>query len=263
MSPEENSAGEKPLETTREKLTALLHEANEAALLATLENSELEEAHVCLLLERLDISVAVLEAVVKQTKWLQSEAVRFRLARHPRTPRRAALRLVRQLFPFHLAEVSLAPSAPAEVRRLAEEILSARVPQLPLGQKLSLARRASSRVAGALLLEGHVRVIRRVLDNPRLTESQVLRTLAHASTPERVVAAIAQHPKWVMQYHVRLTLVRHPHTPFPAALSILRSLTLRDLEDLIQSAVAPPFVHRHAVKELARRSGATQSGKSE
>jgi len=37
--------------------------------------------------------------------------------------------------------------------------LLARLPQLPLGQKITLARRGPARVAGALLAEGHAQVI--------------------------------------------------------------------------------------------------------
>ena len=103
--------------------------------------------------------------------------MRLRLARHPRTPRRFAIALLRQLYLFDLVRLSLLPSAPAEIRRVAEELMVSRVPQLPIGQKLTLARRGPARVVGALLAEGHPQAIKLALANAFLTESQVLKVL--------------------------------------------------------------------------------------
>ena len=162
--------------------------------------------HVTQLLERLDLPASVLAAVADAGKWTASEGVRLRLARHPRTPRRIAIALLRQLFLFDLVRVSLLPSAPADIRRAAEGIILARVPHLAVGEKLSLARRGPSRIAGAVLAEGHPQAVKLALANSFLTESQLLKVLAKPDVPERVVAAIAQHPKWSCQYNVRLGL---------------------------------------------------------
>ncbi len=129
------------------ELRALL-EGDEAALLALLENPHVEEPHICQMLERLDLSASVLAAVASEEKWTSNEGIRLRLARHPHTPRRISLTLLRQLYLFDLVRLSLLPSAPAEVRRVADEIIIMRVPHVPVGQKLTLARRGSARVAG-------------------------------------------------------------------------------------------------------------------
>jgi hypothetical protein len=73
---------------------------------------------------------------------------------------------------------------------------------------------------------------------------------------ERVVAAIAQHPRWSVQYNVRVALVRNPHTPIPVVLAFLPNLTLRDLKDLAALEGISPHVRRYIQKELARRPGA-------
>lgn len=188
-------------------LKSLVHEASEEVLLALLDNSNLEEPHITLMLDRLDLPANVLSAIAAQGKWSASEAVRLRIARHPRTPKRFALSAVRQLYLFDLVRLTLVPSAPADIRRVAEELIITRVPHLPVGEKLTLARRGPSRVAGALLAEGHPQAIKLALGNPFLTESQVLKVLAKPGVPERVVAAIAQHPKWSCHYNVRAALI--------------------------------------------------------
>ena len=246
---------------SRDELKALLHEVEEGVLLALLENPHLEELHVCQLLERLDLSANVLAAVASEGKWTSSEAVRLSLARHPRTPRRFSLALLRQLYLFDLVRLSLLPSAPAEIRRLAEEIIITRVPHVPVGQKLTLARRGSARVAGALLAEGHPQAVKLALANAFLTESQVLKVLAKPGVPERVVVAIARDPKWSCQYNVRVALVRNVHTPAHVVRAILPNLTLRDLKDIFTLETLAPHLRKYIKQELARRTGAEEQDK--
>lgn len=251
----ENAADDAEVPTPRDELASRLREANEETLLELLKNSEIDESHLTQLLERLDLSSTVLAEIAQQGKWTANEGVRLRLARHPHTPKRFALALVRQLFLFDLVRLSLLPSAPGDIRRLAEEVILTRVPQLPVGEKLTLARRGPSRVVGALLAEGHPQAIKLALGNAFLTESQVLKVLAKAGVPERVVAAIAQHGKWSSQYNVRVALVRNPRTPPPCVLAFLPNLTLRDLKDLATLEGVPAHTRKYIQKEFARRTG--------
>ena len=195
---------------SREEIKILVANASGEVLLALLENPNLEDPEVTVLLERLDLPATVLSAVARAGKWTSSEGVRFRLAKHPRTPKRFALAAVRQLFLFDLVRLSLLPAAPPDIRRAAEEVILTRVPHLLIGEKLTLARRGPSRVAGAILAAGHPHATKLALDNPFLTESQILKALLKPGVPERVVAAVARHPKWSRQYNVRVVLVRDP-----------------------------------------------------
>jgi len=229
-------------------LTAILHGADEAVIRAALENPNLHESHVCLLLERLDLPVALLEAIGSNPQWLRSEAVRVRLARHPHTPQRIAVPLVRQIFLFDLVALSMLPSAPSEVRRLAQESILTRIPQLPLGQKLTLARRGPARVAAALLLEGHPQASAYALQNPYLTE--------------RVVTAIAQDSKWSTQKNIRFAIVRVALTPSSPIENFFAEFSVVELADLVSlEEVAAPV--RNAIRlEIAKRnaSDAVSSG---
>jgi hypothetical protein len=237
-----------------DQIKILVHDANETTLLALLENPNFEEPNVIHLLERLDLTSKLLSAVAETGKWASSERVRLRLARHPSTPRRIALALLRQLFLFDLVSVSLQPSTPADIRRAAEGIILTRIPHLPVGEKLTLARRGPSRIAGAVLAEGHPQAIKLALGNGFLTESQVLKILAKPDVPERVVIAIAQHAKWSCQYSVRLVLVRNAHTPVPVVLAMLPNLTLSDLKEIAKLEPLAPHVKKYIQHELERRA---------
>lgn len=240
-----------------EELKTLVHDARSEILRAVLENPNLEEPHVTALLGRLDLPANIISAVAGEAKWLALESVRLALARHPRTPTRIALALLRQLFLFDLARLSLLPSAPADIRRAAEQLILARVPHLPVGEKLTLARRGPTRVAGALLAEGHPQAIKLALDNAFLTESQVLKVLAKPGLPERVAAAIAQHRKWSRMPNVRVALIRNPLTPIPHVMAFLPDVPLHDLKDLAALESLAPHVRRYIHRELQRRLGRT------
>jgi hypothetical protein len=232
-----------------------VHETGEEVLLAILENPRCEEPHVTILLDRLDLPASVLNAIAAQNKWMASEAVRFRLAAHPRAPNRLALAAVRQLYLFDMVRLSLLPSAPAEIKRVAEEIMVARLPQLPLGQKLTLARRGPPRVTGALLAEGHPQAIKIALNNPFLTESQVLKVVERPRVPERVIVAIAQNSKWAARYNVRAALVRNSLTPASFVLAFLPQLKPDDLRDISTLPALPPDVRKYIESELKSRLG--------
>src|SRR5580700_606988 len=157
-----------------DELAALLHHTDAEVLLALLDNPALEEIQLCMLLERKNLPGEILEEVARRKPLLKSYRVKRALAFHPRTPRLISLRLLRDLYLMDLVQATLSPGVSAELKRNAEEQLLARLPQMPLGQKITLARRGPPRIAGALLAEGHIQIATIVLDNANVTEAQIL-----------------------------------------------------------------------------------------
>ena len=254
MAQQASPDAERARSAAQEEIPALLGHANEEVLTALLENPHFDENHLCVLLERKDLPEMLLEEIARQKVWLRSYRIKRRLAFHPHTPRLLAMRLARELYLMDLVRLSLLPAAPAELQRLAEELILARLPQLPLGQKLQLARRGSARVAARLLAEGHEQVVRLAVDNPFLTEAQVLKVLSNPKLAAPVVAALASHRKWSYLLSVRLALVRHPAAQLSRVLAFLPGLTLRDLEDLSESATLSENLRRYVRHEIARRT---------
>jgi hypothetical protein len=130
---------------TGEELAALLHHHSPEVLFALLDNPALDETQLCLLLDRKDLPAEILEEVARRKPLLRNYRVKRALAFHPRTPRLGSLRLIRELYLMDLVQLTLLPGTSAELKRVAEEQLVARLPQLPLGQKITLARRGTAR----------------------------------------------------------------------------------------------------------------------
>src|SRR5947209_4671434 len=247
---------------TGEELAVLLHHPSADVLLALLDNPALDETHVCLLLERKNLPTEILEEVARRKSLLKSYRVKRSLAFHPLTPRLISLRLLRDLYLMDLVQVAILPGVSAELKRNAEDQLLARLPQLPLGQKITLARRGPARVAGALLAEGHLQVISIVLDNPYMTEAQILRALSREKPPTPVIPAIVHHRKWSITYNVRLALVRHASTPLASVLSYLPELTVSDLRELAAPGIVPESLRKYLQAEVQRRMRASESAAS-
>jgi hypothetical protein len=253
MTPDESPGLEAVRTAAPESIPTLLSSANENTLRALIENPSLDETHVCLLLERKDLPGALLDEITKRKSWRTNYRVRRALAGHPHTPRLTAMRLLRDLHLMDLVRISLLPASPVELRRLAQERVLAQLPQLPLGQRIMLARRASARIASGLIAQGPEQVAKIALDNSFLTESQLLKTLAKESLPAQTVATIAKHQKWSKLVNVRIALLRHPHSPLERVLAFVPDLPRRDLEDLIKLSRLRGSVRARLRHELAHR----------
>ena len=237
---------------------AELAAAGPDSFLALLADSRLDETHLCLLLERKDLPGTFLQEIVKRRDLLRSYRVKRSLAFQPHVPRLAALRLIRELYLMDLVKLSQSPLAASDLQRLAEEQLISRLPQVPLGEKIALARHASARVLGALLSDGHARVSAPALDNPRLTEAQVLKVLTKEKQAAATLLAISKHSRWSVLPNVRLALLRHPHPPLEMAGKLLSQVNPADLQALSKIKTISAGIRRHIEHEISRRMNATR-----
>jgi len=243
---------------TGDDLVVLLYHPESDVLLALLDNPALDETQLCLLLKRKDLPGEVLEEIGRRKPLLRNYQVKRALAFHPRAPRLVSLRLLRDLYLMDLVQLTLLPGIPAELKRNAEHQLIARLPQLPLGQKITLGRRGPGRVAGALLAEGQAQILSVVLDNAYLTEAQVLKVLSRDKLTHGIIKAISQHRKWSCIYNVRLALVRHPASTLATVLVYLPELTVSDLRALADPGIVSESLRKYLHAEINRRMDASK-----
>jgi hypothetical protein len=253
MANENRSAVQAARTAPPESITTILASASEEVLDALIENPSLDETHVCVLLERKDLPGSLLEEIARRKTWRASYRIRRALAAHPHTPRLIAMRLLRDLHLMDLVRISLLPASTAELRRQAEERVLAQMPQLPLGQRLMLAKRGSSRIAGGLIVQGPEQVARAALDNAFLTESQLLKTLANKALPSGTVADVARHGKWSKLINIRVSLLRHPHAPGEGVSVFVMDLPRREIDELLGYPRLQESVRAHLHHELTRR----------
>jgi hypothetical protein len=151
------------------------------------------------------LSADALENISQNAALMKSRKVRIALAAHPHTPRRIALRVIRELYTFDLMQFSLLPAVPSDLKHVADQALLTRLPSITLGERISLARRESSAVAGALLHDKEAQVWQTALENPRLTEATLVKALREEDS-QALVEAVRRHTKWSLRAEVRAVL---------------------------------------------------------
>src|SRR5258708_8458581 len=184
-------------------------------------------------------SSEVLQQISRNVAVMKSRKVRVALTAHPRTPRRIALRLIRKLYTFDLMQFSLLSAVTADLKRVADELLVARLASITLGERISLARRSSAAVAAALLLDRESRVWQTALENPRLSEAAIVKALLRATATPAFVKAVCHHAKGSLRLEIRIALLRTDFTPLARALAFARRVPPAQLRDILHASRLP------------------------
>jgi hypothetical protein len=124
---------------------------------------------------------------------------------------------------------------------------------LSLGERKSLARRRDRNLLARALRDPHPDVVRILLDNPALTEIDIVRLCARRPVQPEVLALVFAHARWIVRYRIRLALALNPHTPETLTLQLLPHLTTADLRAVARSGDLSPRV-RAACEAPANRS---------
>src|ERR1700756_5524602 len=227
---------------------------------ASAADSALTEDTALATLRRPDLSPDVLEQIAKNGIVLKHRKVKLALVAHPKTPRHVSLPLVRQLYTFDLMQVALTPIVAADVKLAADEALCNRMETLSQGEKITLAHRASGRVAGELLLDADARVVQAAMQNSRLTESSIVRVLMRPEASAVFVEAVSHHPQWSLRREVRLALLRNEKTPMARAVEFARGLPIGQVREILQGSRLPSNVKSFLLAGLEKRAGGKRPG---
>ena len=213
------------------------------------------------LLGKTDLAVETIETLAHTASLLKYRRVKLALVTHPRTPRHISLPLLRQMYTFDLMQVALTAVVAGDLKRAAEDSLCARLESVPAGERTSLARKASGRVAATLLLDKDARVMQAALQNGRLTEAHVIQALMRPNSSISLVEAICHHRDWSVRREVRAALLRHEKTPMARAMEFARSFAPPQLQEILRTSKLPENIKGYLLRELAQRGKGTGAGR--
>ncbi|HVR69467.1 MAG TPA: hypothetical protein VMT87_01370 [Vicinamibacteria bacterium] len=226
----------------------LLRAEGRAEALLTLLRRFQEDPSLLVSLLRRPVPAALLELVAETPPWSRDARVLAVVVLNPRAPRALALRLVPALRWRDLADVAGSPRVDPGARVRAETLLREQLPDLRLGERITLARLATPAVLAPMLADPEPRVAEASLLNPRLREEDLVLAVRAAAAPRALLEAAASSPRWRDCYAVRLALVLQPRTPLALALGKISSLLLRDLERVARTPGLPPLVQAAALR---------------
>ncbi len=221
-------------------------------------SARLTEDLALLLLKRRDLPPQVLEDLSRNASIMKYRKVIFGVVSHPRTPRHITLPITRRLYTFELMQLALMPAVAADLKLAIEETLVSRLETLSSGERMSLARRGSTRIAASLLTDPETRVIEAALDNSYLTEVWVVKTVMRDDCPHPLVHAVCKHSKWSLRRDVQVALLRNQQTPLAPAIAIAAALPAHIVRDVLHHSRLQPNIKAYLAEQLARRSAARQ-----
>ncbi len=126
---------------------------------------------------------------------------------------------------------------------------------LTLGERKSLARKPDRRMFDRVLRDPHPDVIALLLQNPRLTEPDVVRLCSRRPNMPVVLSRVFASPRWSMRPGVRRALAMNPETPAPVVAALLPLLAADDLRALRDDERTPALVARRCDELLAGLDG--------
>jgi hypothetical protein len=130
-----------------------------------------------------------------------------------------------------------------------------RIQRLSFGEKRLLALRGGKEVRSILIKDPNKEIVLAVLDNPKITETEIEIITKSRSAPEEVLRKIIRKREWMKNYVIVLSVVSNPKTPAGNAVSLLSELKTKDLSILAKSKNISEAVRAASKRLLQARKG--------
>jgi hypothetical protein len=235
-------------------LERLVHENSAEIVTAVAGDPRLSEDLALALLTRRDLPREALEALSKNGQVAKQRKVRLALVTHPRTPRHVSVPTIRHIYTFELMQVALLPAVPPDVKRAAEEVLMGRLASIASGERLTLAKQGSGRVAAALLLDKEERVMQAALANPQMTEVWIVKALKAETGTELLAPTVSRHQKWSFRNEVKAALLGNKHTPAARMIQLAAELPVNLIKDVLRNGRLSPQAKNSLLAVLEKRA---------
>lgn len=135
-----------------------------------------------------------------------------------------------------------------------QRILDAALKETSLGMRKALARKPDFKLISRIAKDQDHRVIEILLNNPRLTERDVIKIGATRPASPKVLEKIFDHPKWICRYAIKKVIVLNPHSPLSMSLKLLTFMRLEDLNHVLSRPDLDPALIQEA-RRLAEKKG--------
>jgi len=236
-------------------LERLVHDSSQEILVAVAADTRLTEDLALALLQHRDLAREALEALSKNGSVARQRKVQLALVTHPRTPRHISVPTVRHIYTFELMQVALLPAVPPDVKRAAEEVIIGRLASITSGERFTLAKRGSGRVAAALLPDKEERIMQAALANPQMTELYIVKALKAEAGTELLAPAVSRHQKWSFRNDVKAALLANRNTPSSRLIHLAGELPVSLIKDVLRNGRLSSQAKNSLLAVLEKRNG--------
>ena len=243
----------KALTANSDELFQVLLDPEMQILVTAFKNPRLNDDHLHAVLKRRDLNEDLLKSIYQMDIVKKSHKLKIALVRNPHTPGPVVLALLPHLHLFELVDLCLIPGVTPDQKFAAERAILQRLPTTELGNKMTLARRATAAVVGEILKEGDIRLVEVCLNSPRLREVAILQFINGAYSSPETISMIARHPKWKLRPNLKLAILKNRRTPPIWFTLFLPQLRTPDVRNLLLSRRLNPAQKKLVQDELKKR----------
>lgn len=126
-----------------------------------------------------------------------------------------------------------------------------KIQKLNVSERIRLAMRGGREIRGLLVKDSNKEVVFSVLENQKITESEIEMIARSRSMPEEVLRRISKNREWLKNYAIVYALATNPKTPAGIAVTLISSLKAKDLVILERNKNIPDVVRSAAKKYLS------------
>jgi len=128
--------------------------------------------------------------------------------------------------------------------------------ELPVGQRLTLAKKGNKDVRMILIKDSNELVALEVVGSPRITDGEILSVATMRDVSDKILRYIANNRRYRQNRQIVTALLNNPKTPVGVALSLgINGLSDRELGELSKNRNIPGAVARAAQQIVDRRKG--------
>ncbi len=151
------------------------------------------------------------------------------------------------------------PEAAAEtfveepIRKARAESLLQRIQKMKVGERIQLALRGSRDIRTILIRDPNKEVMLTVLENNKITSSEIEIIAKQKTTHDEVLRTIAKKKEWLKNYSIVHSLVINPKTPKGISMKHVTTIRLKDLVLIQKNRDIPESVRAVAKKLITAR----------
>jgi len=147
-------------------------------------------------------------------------------------------------------------AAEQRARDMQQERLVQKIARMSVAEKVKLAIRGNGEVRSILARESNKLIIMNVLDNPRITDGEILSMAKNRSTMEDAIRVISKNREWMKNYSIMFAIATHPKTPAALAMRYLPLVKKKDITLLAKNKNVSEAVRTMAKKIVSSRGSA-------
>jgi len=138
-----------------------------------------------------------------------------------------------------------------EERKERSETLLRKIQKLNVGERVQLAMKGGKEIRTILLKDSSKEVVKKVLENPKITESEIDLMTKSRTVTEEALRFVSKKKEWMKNYSIMSGLVTNPKTPAGIAMTFVKFLNKKDLV-LIEKNKNVSAAVRAAAKKLIK-----------